>query len=113
MWNSTVKVALLHDTHRSQLNILRPARALLKGAPILLLDEATSALDTESERGVQEALETLMAGRTVIAQRFSTIQDADRIAVLEDGSLVELRTHRELQEMGGAYAQAIELQSVN
>jgi ABC-type multidrug transport system fused ATPase/permease subunit len=91
------------------------ARALLKGAPILLLDEATSALDTESERGVQEALETLMSGRTVIviAHRLSTIQGADRIAVLENGRLSEIGTHAELQKKGGAYARAIELQSVN
>lgn len=90
------------------------ARALLKGTPILLLDEATSALDTESERGVQEALETLMSGRTVIviAHRLSTIQNADRIAVLENGRLVELGTHAGLQEKGGAYARALELQSV-
>jgi len=90
------------------------ARALLKGAPILLLDEATSALDTESERGVQEALETLMHGRTVIviAHRLSTIQNADRICVLEDGKLVELGTHSELSEKGGAYAKALELQKM-
>ena len=91
------------------------ARALLKGSPILLLDEATSSLDTESERGVQEALDTLMAGRTVIviAHRLSTIQNADRIAVLENGRLAELGTHAELQEKGGAYARALELQSVS
>ena len=91
------------------------ARALLKGSPILLLDEATSSLDTESERGVQEALDTLMAGRTVIviAHRLSTIQNADRIAVLENGRLAELGTHAELQAKGGAYARALELQSVS
>jgi subfamily B ATP-binding cassette protein MsbA len=90
------------------------ARALLKGAPILLLDEATSALDTESERGVQEALETLMEGRTVIviAHRLSTIQNADRICVLEHGKLVELGTHAELSAKGGAYARALELQKM-
>ena len=90
------------------------ARALLKGSPLLLLDEATSALDTESERGVQEALETLMEGRTVIviAHRLSTIQNADRIAVFEEGRIVELGTHDELQEKGGAYARALELQRI-
>ena len=90
------------------------ARALLKGAPLLLLDEATSALDTESERGVQEALERLMQGRTVIviAHRLSTIQNADRIAVLEGGRLVELGTHTELSEKSGAYARALELQKM-
>jgi len=90
------------------------ARALLKGAPLLLLDEATSALDTESERGVQEALERLMKGRTVIviAHRLSTIQSADRIAVLEGGELVELGTHEELQAKGGAYARALALQNL-
>ena len=90
------------------------ARALLKGAPLLLLDEATSALDTESERGVQEALETLMQGRTVIviAHRLSTIQNADRIAVLDDGRLVELGTHAELSAQGGAYKRALEMQEL-
>ncbi len=80
------------------------ARALLKQAPILILDEATSALDTESERKIQMALETLMKRCTtlVIAHRLSTIEKADKILVLDQGSLVESGTHASLlsQEMG-------------
>ena len=81
------------------------ARAILKGAPLLLLDEATSALDSESEAVVQEALDRLMVGRTVIviAHRLSTIRNADRIAVLEAGRLVELGSHDELLARRGAY----------
>ena len=83
------------------------ARALLKDAPILILDEATSALDTESERHIQEALETVMQGRTtlVIAHRLSTIEKADRILVMEAGQIVESGAHDELLAAGGAYAQ--------
>ena len=82
------------------------ARAILKGAPLLLLDEATSALDTETEVNVQAALDTLCEGRTVvvIAHRLSTIREANRIAVLDGGRLVELGTHEELLSAKGTYA---------
>ncbi len=87
------------------------ARALLKNAPILILDEATSALDTEAESAVQAALDRLVQNRTVIviAHRLSTIRHADRIAVLKDGSLVELGTHEELIEKNGTYSRLYEL----
>lgn len=82
------------------------ARALLKDAPILLLDEATSALDTESEYEVQTALERLMKGRTtlVVAHRLSTIKNADRILVMNDGKIVECGTHDELLKNGSFYS---------
>lgn len=82
------------------------ARAMLRNAPILLLDEATSALDAESERQVQEALARLMKGRTtiVIAHRLSTVVDADRIYVLDNGGVAQSGTHAELMAGGGLYA---------
>jgi len=82
------------------------ARAILKNAPILVLDEATSALDTESERLIQDALTRLMRDRTtlVIAHRLSTIEHADQIAVMDQGRIVELGTHRELLDIGGQYS---------
>ena len=88
------------------------ARAILKDAPILILDEATSALDSESERAVQEALETLMKGRTtlVIAHRLSTVEHADRIVVLAHGRIAEIGSHAELLATGGLYASLYRLQ---
>jgi ATP-binding cassette subfamily B protein len=88
------------------------ARAILKAAPILLLDEATSALDAESETAVQEALETLMHGRTtlVVAHRLATIKSADRIVVMDEGRIVEEGTHQTLVARGGLYARLAELQ---
>jgi ATP-binding cassette subfamily B protein len=88
------------------------ARAMLKNSPLLLLDEATSALDAESERMVQAALERAMRGRTtlVIAHRLATVQQADRILVLDHGRLVEQGTHAELVKLGGMYARLAELQ---
>jgi len=82
------------------------ARVLLKDAPILVLDEATSALDSEAEAAIQESLETLMEGKTVIAiaHRLSTIARMDRLIVMEQGKVVETGTHAELVESGGLYA---------
>jgi subfamily B ATP-binding cassette protein MsbA len=88
------------------------ARALIKNAPILILDEATSALDNESERQVQASLETLMQGRTtlVIAHRLSTVQNADKIVVMDQGVVVEQGSHQELLAQGGAYASLYQMQ---
>jgi subfamily B ATP-binding cassette protein MsbA len=82
------------------------ARALYKDAPILILDEATSALDNESERLVQEALQTLMQGRTtlIVAHRLSTIEHADRVVVMDKGRIVEQGPPAKLLATGGAYA---------
>ena len=88
------------------------ARALLKDAPILILDEATSALDTESERHIQAALAQLLRNRTtfVIAHRLSTVEQADRILVLDGGRIAESGTHAQLLAHGGLYAQLHRLQ---
>jgi ABC-type multidrug transport system, ATPase and permease components len=88
------------------------ARALLKDAPILLLDEATSSLDSESEDEVQKALNVLMKGRTtiVVAHRLSTIKNADRIIVLEDGNITEEGNHDSLMSLGNSYAHLYNLQ---
>ncbi|MFN3538099.1 MAG: ABC transporter ATP-binding protein, partial [Brevundimonas sp.] len=91
------------------------ARAFLKDAPILLLDEATSALDTESEALVQVALERLMQGRAtlMIAHRLSTVQNADRIYVIDAGRVVEEGSHAELVGRGGLYARLARQQSLD
>lgn len=88
------------------------ARALLKNAPILILDEATSALDNESEKLVQDSLERLMKGRTtfVIAHRLSTVKNADRILVLDDGVIIEDGSHEALLKNSGLYQSLYEMQ---
>ncbi len=100
----------LSGGQRQRLSI---ARAIFKNPPILILDEATSALDSESEKLVQEALTNLMKNRTsvVIAHRLSTIQNADLIAVLQSGEIIEKGTHSELVKAGGVYSKLIEMQS--
>ena len=88
------------------------ARALLKNPPILILDEATSALDTESEKKVQNAIENLMKDRTalVIAHRLSTVQNADKIIVINEGKVVEIGTHNQLYENDGLYRRLYDIQ---
>jgi subfamily B ATP-binding cassette protein MsbA len=88
------------------------ARAILKNAPVLILDEATSALDTESESLVQSALQNLMTGRTVlvIAHRLSTVRRADRIVVLEGGTISDIGAHEDLMQKLGTYRRLYELQ---
>ncbi|HKJ83399.1 MAG TPA: ATP-binding cassette domain-containing protein, partial [Mariprofundaceae bacterium] len=100
---------ILSGGQRQRLSL---ARALLKDAPVLILDEATSSLDTESERLVQQAIDRLMQGRTVIviAHRLSTVQHADRIVVLDGGHVVQTGTHDELLSEGGLYAELYHLQ---
>jgi ABC-type multidrug transport system fused ATPase/permease subunit len=90
------------------------ARAVLKNPPILILDEATSALDTQSERIVQDAINTLMKDRTciVIAHRLSTVQHADEIIVMEAGNIIERGTHEQLLAAGGTYTNLVAMQQV-
>lgn len=101
----------LSGGQRQRLSI---ARAVLKNPDILILDEATSALDTESEQLVQQALTSILKGRTslIIAHRLSTIQHADKIVVVEQGRIVQQGTHHELMQVNGLYKRLIEMQQL-
>ncbi len=105
-----------HNAHQlsgGQRQRLAIARAIYKNAPILVLDEATSALDTESEQAVKSAMQRLAVGRTtiIIAHRFSTIEHADRIVVMDHGHILEAGTHAQLLAQQGAYAKLYHLGS--
>jgi len=90
------------------------ARAVLKNAPILILDEATSSLDSASEKKVQQALKILMKDKTalIIAHRLSTVQEADKIIVLQDGKIIEAGNHEELMHKNGEYFKFVQLQTL-
>ncbi|MEX0975224.1 MAG: ATP-binding cassette domain-containing protein, partial [Bacillota bacterium] len=95
-----------------QRQLLAFARALLADPRILILDEATSSIDPETERLIQQAMKTLLQGRTsfIIAHRLSTVRAADRIMVIDDGQIAEQGTHDELTKTGGSYANLYEAQ---
>jgi len=99
----------LSGGERQRLSI---ARALLKDAPIILLDEATAALDPENETLIQHAISTLIKNKTVIviAHRLRTVENADKIIVLNKGTIAETGTHAELMEKGGIYREMYRLQ---
>jgi len=103
--------ALLSGGQKQRISI---ARIFLKNPPVLILDEATSALDSVTEARLQETFEKLSQGRTtiIIAHRLSTVRNADRIAVIEDGRIAELGSHTELMEKNGAYAELVRTQEL-
>ncbi|MBK9792654.1 MAG: ATP-binding cassette domain-containing protein [Sphingobacteriales bacterium] len=90
------------------------ARAIYKNAPILILDEATSHLDSNSEKLVQDALQNLLKDKTaiIIAHRLSTVQFADEIVVLREGSIIEKGSHQQLMQLNGEYKKLVDLQQL-
>lgn len=109
-WTSVFQIGRAGLTLTEEQKIkLSIARAVLLNPSILLLDEVTGGLDFEAERSVQEALDLLMLGRStiIIARRLSLIKNADYIAVMEEGQLVEMGTHDELLTLGGLYAELL------
>ncbi|MGM9992633.1 MAG: ABC transporter ATP-binding protein [Candidatus Bruticola sp.] len=109
--NAGERGTLLSGGQKQRISI---ARIFLKNPPILILDEATSALDSVTEAKIQRTFDKLSAGRTtiVIAHRLSTVKNADRIAVIEEGRLIEIGTHQELLSRGGAYASLVQTQEL-
>ena len=99
---------------QGQRQLVAIARAAVSRAPVLILDEATSSVDTRTEKLIGQGLDGLMAGRTVfvIAHRLSTVRNADRIAVIEDGRITELGSHDQLMAKNGAYAELVRTQEL-
>lgn len=102
--DTVIVPSALSAGQRQQLSI---ARAMVRDAPMLILDEATSSVDTRTERHIQDAMDTLMRGRTsfVIAHRLTTILNSDKILVMRDGTVIEHGTHDELLAKDGFYAE--------